>query len=689
MADSTTNIEQIETAQAQKEVTANALFDACSVAMAYGRHAEECAGLTWGYYGVRYGGTVVPNGANVCSASTTTYMAVDAVTGAVSFASTTTNWNDLTNYRRCFLIVAGALAITSWQDHRFGPGGVIGASGASAPGVGGSSADAYNAATAFDAYGDSITNGTGASGSAQQYANIIASSRSWTKTNYSASGDGVAEQATPVFAKVVGDGQQSTLMIGTNDVRTYTTSVPKQEAFKLGHLALAAWLAIPNGKKASGQAGSFSGTWTNATVYGGALAKQSIVPASTATYTTYGTVAYVASLLQNGIVATYSVSIDGVAKGAFSTAPGASVTSANGTTYVPALLRFAGLSEGPHTVVVTVVTASASNPVYVLWVAGNQGARTKTGPNVWVGNIPRYSAAGYTTYGGSDAVVAAFNQAIRDNVRMLGADGLNVGLVDSAARLNPSTDLTGDGLHPDDSGHDAIAQAFLEAINQIQKPGTVEHFRKPETPLEALTGTSYTVDPMDLGKVKTFSNAAAIAVTLPQAGVSMPNGWFVEIQNTGAGAVTITPTTSTINGAATLVLTTGQSARIVSDGTNYRAMLGATASSGAVTVQPGEMISGYIGAVVDKTYKIVIKAAHGGTITETTTMSESGTSTATFKINTTALGGSANSVSGTEQSQARSSANVFVAGDDIQITTSSSAACVGMSFTIKYTRTLA
>src|SRR5262249_36468999 len=36
---------------------------------------------------------------------------------------------------------------------------------------------------------------------------------------------------------------------------------------------------------------------------------------------------------------------------------------------------------------------------------------------------------------------------------------------------------------------------------------------------------------------------------------------------------TITPTTSTINGATTLVLTTGQSAFIVSDGTNYQTWL--------------------------------------------------------------------------------------------------------------------
>jgi hypothetical protein len=101
-----------------------------------------------------------------------------------------------------------------------------------------------------------------------------------------------------------------------------------------------------------------------------------------------------------------------------------------------------------------------------------------------------------------------------------------------------------------------------------------------------------------------------------------------------------------------------------------------------------EMMSGFIGAPADKTYKLVVKAAHGGTITEATTICVSGTCTATFKINTTALGGTANAVSSGEQSQAHSSANVFAAGDDLQLTVSSNSACTDMSFTLKYTRTV-
>ena len=94
------------------------------------------------------------------------------------------------------------------------------------------------------------------------------------------------------------------------------------------------------------------------------------------------------------------------------------------------------------------------------------------------------------------------------------------------------------------------------------------------------TGTTYTYVTADSTRLVSHSNAAAIAGTLPQAGVSFPDGWFTDVQNRGAGTLTITPTTSTIDGAATIVLTTGQGVRIASNGVNYFTQRGAAAGSG-------------------------------------------------------------------------------------------------------------
>lgn len=99
-----------------------------------------------------------------------------------------------------------------------------------------------------------------------------------------------------------------------------------------------------------------------------------------------------------------------------------------------------------------------------------------------------------------------------------------------------------------------------------------------DEPVNAQTGTTYTYLTADKGKLVTHSNAAAIAGTLPQAGANFPAGWWMDVTNLGVGVLTITPTTSTIGGIASLILNGGKSARIVSDGTNYQ-LVGATPDS--------------------------------------------------------------------------------------------------------------
>src|SRR5262245_55720683 len=103
------------------------------------------------------------------------------------------------------------------------------------------------------------------------------------------------------------------------------------------------------------------------------------------------------------------------------------------------------------------------------------------------------------------------------------------------------------------------------------------------------SGTSYTILNTDGKKLITFSNASAIAVSLPQAGSNsgFQNGWSVDIQNMGSGAVTITPLTSNIDGAPTaVVLNQNQGVRIYSNGSNYftqRGIGGGGGGAGDVT----------------------------------------------------------------------------------------------------------
>lgn len=119
MADSTTNLDTILTAQSQKEVTANSVDDAESPASFGGRHASACTGLTWGYYGGRYrdGSNVtqlLANGTIALSASATNYVEFNKTTGLV-----TANTSAFTSGRTpLYIAVVGTATVTSYTDQR-------------------------------------------------------------------------------------------------------------------------------------------------------------------------------------------------------------------------------------------------------------------------------------------------------------------------------------------------------------------------------------------------------------------------------------------------------------------------------------------------------------------------------------------------------------------------------------------
>jgi hypothetical protein len=101
-------------------------------------------------------------------------------------------------------------------------------------------------------------------------------------------------------------------------------------------------------------------------------------------------------------------------------------------------------------------------------------------------------------------------------------------------------------------------------------PGTGTFTVAATVPINAQTGTSYPIVSGDLCKIVTFSNAGAIAATIPQATGTFGAGAALTLQNIGVGSVTLTPTTSTVNGAATLAIPQNTGCTLVSDGTNWQ-----------------------------------------------------------------------------------------------------------------------
>jgi hypothetical protein len=121
------------------------------------------------------------------------------------------------------------------------------------------------------------------------------------------------------------------------------------------------------------------------------------------------------------------------------------------------------------------------------------------------------------------------------------------------------------------------------------------------------SGANYPIVDGDRAKVIYLSNAAAQTPTLPSAAtLTNSNGWFVTICNIAAGIQTVTPTTSTIGGAATLPIPGGSAARpvcwnAVSDGTNYSlvpAGNNSTIASGTSALGTGAITSATCATVV-------------------------------------------------------------------------------------------
>jgi hypothetical protein len=121
MADSTTNLDTISTASAQKEVAANETDDAESPASFGGRHGSVTLGLTWGVYGGKYmaGGaspaiTMAANATLALTASSTNYVEFDPVTGA--FSSNTTGFT--AGRVPLYSVVTGSSTVSSYIDER-------------------------------------------------------------------------------------------------------------------------------------------------------------------------------------------------------------------------------------------------------------------------------------------------------------------------------------------------------------------------------------------------------------------------------------------------------------------------------------------------------------------------------------------------------------------------------------------
>lgn len=129
-------------------------------------------------------------------------------------------------------------------------------------------------------------------------------------------------------------------------------------------------------------------------------------------------------------------------------------------------------------------------------------------------------------------------------------------------------------------------------------------------PRNPQTGTTYAFQDSDRGKIVTFNNATAatiIAATIAQAGAAgaFADGWYCTVQNIGSNAIGLTPTTSTVAGAASLFIPPGAAFTLYSDGSNY---LVETPSLANLSSQGGFVSWGLTNPVTESASNVQISA---------------------------------------------------------------------------------
>lgn len=119
---------QTFTANSGAATQINELVRSLSAAGLYGIDPATTTGLTLGFYGGEFNGVSVSDGTVVLTASNTNYVVAHRTTGAVTAATSTTNWLNTTTYLQLYQLVAGAstFTIATTSDKRQAYGGASG-----------------------------------------------------------------------------------------------------------------------------------------------------------------------------------------------------------------------------------------------------------------------------------------------------------------------------------------------------------------------------------------------------------------------------------------------------------------------------------------------------------------------------------------------------------------------------------
>lgn len=264
--------------------------------------------------------------------------------------------------------------------------------------------------------------------------------------------------------------KQCAVIIGSNDLwGAYNPEDPtkqrltsydsiKEKVFKASLFQIVVNLLIE--RKATALNIGYEGIWDDTNVktpYAANLnlGKKSNVKGAMATAHTSGTAVYIGYIIERNGNATADVLIDGIKVGSLSS----SGDTSNDTIWGPGTARFGGLSPGQHTIEV-IMTSSNGDSFLISYIAGSDHSAA---PKILLSNIIPMSEPAYIMSYSSKQTVTRYNKIIADLISELTADGFDIRPVDNHSSIDPTTDLTADGIHPNDAGHRKIYETFRAA----------------------------------------------------------------------------------------------------------------------------------------------------------------------------------------------------------------------------------
>jgi uncharacterized repeat protein (TIGR02543 family) len=321
-----------------------------------------------------------------------------------------------------------------------------------------------NDAKLIHTYGDSITAGSSASAISKRWVNLLASGLGLSYKNTAVNGSVLEEagQIDNIYAQNVDASSISAILTGYNNHRYYNTSLTRLDTYKQALPVALAYLSIPNANKIFGTAFTTSGTWTATTTYGQInRSVATTIKDSTAQATLSGSTLYIAgtrtSTKNTGSI---SITVDGTDYGVYSCA-GVESSFTHKRTYAPFMIRIPNLSKGNHTVV---LTNKADGYCQIDWAAGND--KISEFPRVYVAGALTMTPGYYITNSIKSNLEAnvLYNKVISDTRLMLQADGLNVITSPAETMYTPATMVSPDKVHPNDLGHQTIANSMLNAL---------------------------------------------------------------------------------------------------------------------------------------------------------------------------------------------------------------------------------